>query len=246
MPRDDPRHVLISTNRRDRGLFDVERLDLDTGEVVRIAENPGDIMSWCTDREGRLRAAYAQTPTGDWRVLVRDDEHEPFRLLAEFANEDSGAPYAFSADGRELYVGSARDSDLVRLVAVDVATGGERVLDADDEADLGAPIISDRTGALLGAVYRRDRDRDACVRRNVRPGLGARPADPSRRPDDRELRRRRGPLDPRVRRRPRPRGDVPVRPRVRRRRACSSGHGPGSTRRRSPSAGPSGSARATG
>ncbi len=157
VPRDDPRHILISTNRRDRGLFDVERLDLDTGDVERIAENPGDIMSWCTDREGRLRAAYAQTPTGDWRVLVRDDEHEPFRLLAEFANEDSGAPYAFSADGRELYVGSARDSDLVRLVALDVATGGERLVDADDEADLGAPIISDRTGALLGAVYRRDR-----------------------------------------------------------------------------------------
>ena len=157
VPRHDPNRVLISTNRRDRGLFDVERLDLETGAIELVAENPGNIMGWRTDHDGRLRAGYAQTPTGDWQVLIREDESEPFRVLADFANEDSGAPYAFSVDGRELYVGSASGSDLVRLVALDVATGEERFIDADDQADLGAPIVSDRTGVLLGAVYRRDR-----------------------------------------------------------------------------------------
>ena len=157
VPREDPGHVLISTNRRDRGVFDVERLDLETGAIELVAENPGNVMGWLTDREGRLRAAYAQTPTGDHQVLVRDAEDQPFRVLADYANEDSGAPYAFSADGSQLYVGSARDSDLVRLVTLDVATGEERVIDADAEADLGAPIISDRTGQLVGAAYRRDR-----------------------------------------------------------------------------------------
>ena len=157
VPRVDPSHVLISTNRRDRGLFDVERLNLETGAIERIAENPGNIMGWLTDRDGRLRAAFAQTPTGDHQVLVRDSEDQPFRVLAEYANEDSGAPYAFTADGRALYVGSARDNDLVRLVTLDVATGEEVVIDADEEADLGSPIISDRTGELVGAAYRRDR-----------------------------------------------------------------------------------------
>jgi dipeptidyl aminopeptidase/acylaminoacyl peptidase len=157
VPRGDPSHVLISTNRRDRGLFDVERLNLETGAIERIAENPGNIMGWLTDRDGRLRAAFAQTPTGDHQVLVRDAEDQPFRVLADYANEDSGAPYAFTADGRALYVGSARDNDLVRLVTLDVATGDEVVIDSDEEADLGSPIISDRTGELVGAGYRRDR-----------------------------------------------------------------------------------------
>jgi dipeptidyl aminopeptidase/acylaminoacyl peptidase len=157
VPRGDPSHVLISTNRRDRGLFDVERLNLETGTIEPVAENPGNIMGWLTDRDGLLRAAFAQTPTGDHQVLVRDTEDQPFRVLAEYANEDSGAPYAFTADGRALYVGSARDNDLVRLVTLDVATGEEVVIDADDEADLGSPIISDRTGELVGAGYRRDR-----------------------------------------------------------------------------------------
>jgi dipeptidyl aminopeptidase/acylaminoacyl peptidase len=157
VPRNDPGRVLISTNRRDRGLFDVERLDLATGALELVAENPGNIMAWRTDREGRLLAAYAQTPSGDWQVLIRSDESAPFRVLATYDNEDSGAPYAFSADGRELYVGSARGVDLVRLVGLDVATGAERMIDADEEADLGSPVVSDRTGELLGAVYRRDR-----------------------------------------------------------------------------------------
>ena len=157
VPQNDPGHVLISANRRDRTVFDVERLDLATGETTHVAENPGNIMGWLTDRDGALRAASAQTPTGDHQLLVRDDESQDFRVLAEYANEDSGMPYAFSADGTELYVGSAVDNDRVRLVAVDVRSGAERVIDGDDEADLGGPIISDRTGELLGAVYRRDR-----------------------------------------------------------------------------------------
>ncbi len=157
VPRGDPSHVLISTNRRDRGLFDVERLNLETGAIERIAENPGNIMGWLTDRDGRLRAAFAQTPAGDHQVLVRDTEDQPFRVLAEYANEDSGAPYAFTADGHALYVGSARDNDLVRLTTLDIATGAEVVIDGDEEADLGSPIISDRTGELVGAGYRRDR-----------------------------------------------------------------------------------------
>jgi len=182
VPRNDPGRVLVSSNRRDRGLFDVERLDLGTGELTPVAENPGNIMGWRTDREGRLRAAYAQTPTGDWQVLARDREEDPFRVLAEYANEDSGSPYAFSADGRELYVGSARGSDLVRLVALNVSTGEESVIDADDEADLGAPIISDRTGELLGAVYRRDRivihAFDAAFGRDVERVRAIHPGDP--------------------------------------------------------------------
>ena len=182
VPRGDPDHVLISTNRRDRGLFDVERLSLVTGDVELVAENPGNIMGWLTDRQGRLRAAFAQTPTGDHQVLVRETEDQPFRVLAEYANEDSGAPYAFSADGRQIYVGSARDNDLVRLVTLDVQTGEERVVDADEEADLGAPIISDRTGELLGAAYRRDRvvvhAFDAAFARDWERALHLHPGDP--------------------------------------------------------------------
>ena len=157
LPRATPRRMLVSLNLRERSAFDPHRLNLANGALERIAENPGDVLGWVADRAGQVRAAHRQTPAGDYRIDAREHEGAEFRTIAEYANEDDGHPYAFSADGRSLYVGSARGSDLRRLVALDVETGRERVLDEDEEADLSSPVISDRTGELLGAAYRRDR-----------------------------------------------------------------------------------------
>ena len=157
VPRATPGHVLVATNRRQPAVFDAERIDLETGDAVVVAENPGNVLGWMADWDGRVRAAFAQTPAGDYELLVRDDESGPFRVLAGFANEDGGRPFAFDAEGTSIYVSSARDSDLARLVAVDCATGEERVVDGDEVADLSGPIVSDRTRALLGAAYLRDR-----------------------------------------------------------------------------------------
>ena len=88
---------------------------------------------------------------------MRDDEDGEFRVVAEFANEDGGHAFAFTPDGARLWVGSARGSDLERLVELDPADGSEREIDRDDEADLSGPVISDLTGELLGAAYLRDR-----------------------------------------------------------------------------------------
>jgi dipeptidyl aminopeptidase/acylaminoacyl peptidase len=157
VPRDTPGEILVSMNLRDRSLFDVYRLRLASGKRTLIAENPGGVISWQADRSGVLRAAYGQTPTGDYELLVRDREGEPFRLLAAFDNEDGGGPYGFSPDGREIWVGSARGTDTSRLVAIDCASGAERVIDGDDEVDLGGVFTRDRTGELLGTFYLRDR-----------------------------------------------------------------------------------------
>jgi dipeptidyl aminopeptidase/acylaminoacyl peptidase len=156
-PRATPRHLLVSMNLRDRSAFDAYRLTLASGRIALVARNPGNVIGWVADRAGRVRAAYAQTPTGDYQVLARPDEDAEFALVAEYANEDDGHPYAFTADGRALYVGSARGAERRRLVELDLETGAELVVDADDEVDLGAPVLSDRTGELLGAFYRRDR-----------------------------------------------------------------------------------------
>ena len=55
---EDPEHMLLEMNRRNPEVFDVYRCTLATGELTRIAENPGNITGWMTDHEGRLRAAY--------------------------------------------------------------------------------------------------------------------------------------------------------------------------------------------
>ena len=157
LPRSTPDSMLVQLNLRDRSLSDAYRLEIATGEIALLAENPGNVQGWLADRDGHVRAAVAQTPSGDSELLVRETETDEFRVLAEFTNEDGGSPFAFSADGSEIYVSSARDNDLARLVAIDVASGAERVIDEDSEVDLAGPVISDITGELLAVSYVRDR-----------------------------------------------------------------------------------------
>ena len=157
VPRATPRHALVALNLRRRELADAYRLTLATGKLELVAENPGGVQTWLADRDGRVRAARAQTPEGDYELLVRDAEAGPMRAIARFDNEDGGHPLAFRPDGEALWIASARDADLSRLVEIEISTGREAVVHGDAQADLGGPILSGRTGELLAVWYRRDR-----------------------------------------------------------------------------------------
>ena len=156
-PGPRPGHVIVQTNRRQKELFDVERLELATGELTPIAQNPGNIQGWLANRRFAIRAARAQTPSGDSQLLVRDDEAATSRSFTEFANEDGGHPYAFTPDGGEIYVGSARGARPDRL-------GGDRLRHrrgAGHRLRRGGrpwrPGPERPDGDLLGAAYLRDR-----------------------------------------------------------------------------------------
>jgi hypothetical protein len=144
-------------NRRDPSAFDVHRVDLSTGDLALVAENPGDVGDWVTDPHGRLLAAVAQTPDGDTEIRVRAAEDEPFRPLAVYANEDGGDVHGFTPEGGGLWVGSARGADRTRLVRLDVETGEEAVVDEHPAVDLTSVVLRRRTGELLSVVYLVDR-----------------------------------------------------------------------------------------
>ena len=44
-----PNEILVQMNARTRETFDVYRLNLETGALVRDTENPGDIVGWMAD-----------------------------------------------------------------------------------------------------------------------------------------------------------------------------------------------------
>ncbi|MHB8342138.1 MAG: S9 family peptidase, partial [Mycobacteriales bacterium] len=162
LPLGDPGAAILMLNNRDPELFDVARLEIATGEVRTLAENPGNVGGYVPDLAGRIIAAYSQTPDGDAEILAVGPGGE-HRLVAHFANEDGGDPVGVTPDGSALLVSSARDSDLARLVRLDLASGAETVLDADEEADLAdgllvQPLVEGtRDGELLAARYVRDR-----------------------------------------------------------------------------------------
>ena len=155
--RDDDRHVLIQMNRRDPQVFDVFRVDVITGDLTPIAENPGNVMGWLTDHQGRLRAAIASDGVNQ-TLLYRDTEAEAFRAILTTDFRETVAPLFFTFDDKRLYVLSNRGRDKAAFFEFDPQTGEEGALLFETaHVDVGDLAYSEHRRVLTAASYIDDR-----------------------------------------------------------------------------------------
>ena len=169
-----PRFVLIGLNLRDRQAFDMYRVDLETGAITLEATNPGDVLTWTTDRNFVIRAATAfDGKTGQTVIRVRDAVDKPWRDLvvmpfdrALFNGEvvEGSLIAGFTSDNKSLIIHSALHSDKGQLVEVDLQSGKElRILAQDPDSDVADSPLGNkpnvlrdpRTGAIQAAEFYR-------------------------------------------------------------------------------------------
>src|SRR5580692_2206792 len=95
--------VLVGMNRQNPQLHDVYRLDLVTGELTKLIDNPG-YAGWIADEDMVVRGALNPLPEGGFDVLVRDDAESDFRTLFTISADDAPNTdvLAFTGDGRSL------------------------------------------------------------------------------------------------------------------------------------------------
>src|SRR6266513_5324915 len=137
-----PGSAFVAMNLRDRNVFDMYRVDLQTGAITLEATNPGDVLTWKADNNFVIRAATAfEGKTGRTIIRVRDAADKPWRDLvvmpferALFAGEvvNGSLIAGFDPDGKSLLVDSALHSDKGRLVRVDLQDGHELEAVAED------------------------------------------------------------------------------------------------------------------
>lgn len=162
-----PRDILVDLNLRDRKVFDVHRVNLETGAITLEATNPGDVNSWITDNDFVTRAATAYDANGNTIVRVRDDARAPWRDLVVMPFERapfmgqiaSGSVIAgFAPDGKSLYVASALHSDTARIERVDAKSGEMLEVVAEhpkaDSGDQTPEVMLDpNTGAIQAVKF---------------------------------------------------------------------------------------------
>ena len=137
--------MLVGMNLRDRRVFDMYRVNLNTGATVLEAQNPGDVIGWTADWDLRVRAATAFTDNLETVVRTRESDQAQWRDIltlpfeqAPFLGQVNGGSIVigFSRDGRNLFLGSSKDSPTVKLLEVNATTGKTlRTLAADPAAD---------------------------------------------------------------------------------------------------------------
>lgn len=114
-----PGKVLIGLNRRNPEVFDPYRLDLDTGELTQLAENPGNWQGWMTDHAGRLRAVTAIVDGVNTQILYRDTEEEDFHPVLTTNFKEIVSFMEFTPDDRLVYAATNQGRDKVALVLMD-------------------------------------------------------------------------------------------------------------------------------
>jgi dipeptidyl aminopeptidase/acylaminoacyl peptidase len=148
--------ILVGINRDNPQLHDVYRLDLKTGELVKIIDNPG-YAGWLADEDMVIRGALKPLPEGGFDVLVRDDAEGDWRTLLTISADDApnSDVMAFTGDGKSLIAISSLGVNTGRLVRIDLASGGDQVLLEDPEADVtGAVLHPDTREPQIGLVLK--------------------------------------------------------------------------------------------
>ncbi len=111
--------IIISHNLRDKKVFDVFRLNIKTGKLALLAQNPGTITGWVTDHNGKLRLA-VESEGLNYHILYRDSEGQKFSKILSFTYKDHFAPMFFTFDNKNLYASSNLNRDKAAVVEFDL------------------------------------------------------------------------------------------------------------------------------
>jgi dipeptidyl aminopeptidase/acylaminoacyl peptidase len=127
--RHHPDELLVGLNKDRAEWHDVYRVDLPSGDLTKVVENPG-VSGWVADAEFQVRGSVAPTPDGGAQLLVRDTTDSPWRVLLEVGPEDALTtdPVAFDRPGGRLLILTSVGANASRLMWVDLNGGGQEVV----------------------------------------------------------------------------------------------------------------------
>jgi len=149
----DPEHMLIDMNKRDARVFDVYRININTGQMEMIAQNPGNITGWMTDHDGKLRIALT-TDGVNTSVLYRDKEKDDFQTLITTSFKETFNPIFFTFDNKNLYVASNIGRDKEAIFEYDIEKKENiRLISEHPEVDVNTLIKSDKRKKITGTYY---------------------------------------------------------------------------------------------
>ncbi|MEE4256539.1 MAG: alpha/beta fold hydrolase [Bacteroidales bacterium] len=151
---DIPDEVIIGLNKRNPQVFDPYRLNIKTGEMTMLAENPGNIQGWMTDHDGKLRVAIAIVDGVNIQIQYRDTEEEEFKPVLTTSFKESVDLAFFDFENKNVYATSNLGRDKSAVVLFDIANGKEiEVLYENPDYDVSGVFYSRKRKVLTSASF---------------------------------------------------------------------------------------------
>jgi dipeptidyl aminopeptidase/acylaminoacyl peptidase len=150
---DHPTDLLVALNQRNKEVFDAYRLNVETGDLKLVAENPGNIASWSTDHDGNIRVA-TTTDGVNTSLLYRKTESDPWKTVITTNFKESFTPQFFTFDNKALYGVSNIGRDKAAVVEFDPETGKEtQVLFEQPDVDVFGLNYSRKRRVITSASF---------------------------------------------------------------------------------------------
>ncbi|MEZ5195830.1 MAG: S9 family peptidase [Bacteroidales bacterium] len=152
--QDIPNEVIIGLNKRNPQVFDPYRLNLTTGEMEMLAENPGNIQGWMFDHDGKLRVAFAIVDGVNTSILYRETEQDEWKDVLTTSFKDNMSPSFFTFDNKNVIGTSNLGRDKSAVVEFDIANGKEvKVLYENPDYDVEGVFYSHKRKVITSASY---------------------------------------------------------------------------------------------
>ncbi|MDB2539215.1 S9 family peptidase [Flavobacteriales bacterium] len=146
--------VIIGLNKRNKQVFDPYRLNLKTGEISMLAENPGNIQGWMFDHDGKLRIATAIVDGVNQSILYRENEEDEFKTIITTNFKEGFNPQFFTFDNKNIIGSSNLGRDKSAIVEFDPITAKEvKVLYANDDYDVNGVGYSRKRKVITAAYF---------------------------------------------------------------------------------------------
>ncbi len=147
--------VLIGLNKRNPEVFDVYHLQISTGKLDMVAENPGNISGWVTDHNGKIRVATTSDGVNT-SLLYRETEADSFQTVLTTSYKETIAPLFFTFDNRHIYASSNLGRDKQAIVRFDIEKGKElEIVFEHPEVDVDGLNYSHLRKVLTMVTYER-------------------------------------------------------------------------------------------
>lgn len=131
------RHVFFRSNARTDNTFDVERIDLQTGEREILIQNAGQPSAFDADADGGRTLIVSLNGNLDADVLLLDCATGEVRNLTRHQGEAEIHGAKFSTDGRSVWIASNENREFTAIFRLDLETG-VRTLVYEDAWDVEA------------------------------------------------------------------------------------------------------------
>jgi len=136
-----PEEIVVGLNDRNPQVHDIYRININTGERTLVEKNTKGFVGYMVDDDYRVRFASRFRLDGANELLEPDGQGgwKSF-LLIPMEDTLTTNPAGFDKSGDVLYMIDSRNRNTGALTAIDLETGEQTVIAADERADVGGAM----------------------------------------------------------------------------------------------------------